>query len=758
MQNQNDVCPPSFPRRLLSLRYFIGLFIVGAAVLLLSNRRSAQSAGTSTVAVNTTPLLVRIEPATGDYSIEDSARGWRFTGSVHQRVSPPLTTNGADAIGQFSSTRFEWDDKGAIIAEIRAYQDSPAVMFRITCKSARPSAPPAFPSLTTPANLHQFGFANTVFAPRSFNGGGGASPWLLFDDSAKAVILSPAANFMTAEINRDPKNNLNGGLNPRLSSLPEGFTHQTLMVCDDSIHQAWDRWGHDLTALAGKARPANDQANELRQFGYWTDNGAYYYYKFDPAVGYAGTLLSVADAYRKLGIPLGYMQLDSWWYFKSTTGANGKQGAAVKNAKLPKASWNCYGGLMDYTAHPDVLPDGLAGFQKKLGMPLITHNRWIDINSPYRQKYKISGVAAIDPKWWDDITEYLKSSGVEVYEQDWLNEIYINSPEFASTTTAGEAFMDNMARATKARGMRMQYCMELPCHYLQGSKYDNLTSVRVSQDRFERGKWDSALYASQMATSLGEWPWVDTFNSSETPNMILATLTAGPVGVSDAIDKIDVKNISTCCRPDGVIVKPDTSIVPLDRTYLSDSGDRKSPMIAAAYTDHGPYRTAYVFCYPRSAEQSAAFTFDPVELGINAERVWIYQPATGKAELQLRSANKSFVGTFAEPAFKKAWSYYIVAPESRCGIALIGDINMIASAGKQRLTALEGAPDHITATLTFAVGEKAITLHGFAKTKPLVTADTGAVGTVNFDPATSHFTVDISPSPEHAAIVRLAAP
>jgi hypothetical protein len=192
-------------------------------------------------------------------------------------------------------------------------------------------------------------------------------------------------------------------------------------------------------------------------------------------------------------------------------------------------------------------------------------------------------VAAVDPKWWDDITDYLKSSGVTVYEQDWLNEIYAHSPEFASTTTAGDLFTDNMARATRERGMHMQYCMGTPHYYMQGSKYDNLTSVRVAGDRFERSKWDRALYTSHMATSLGEWPWVDTFDSVETPNMILATLTAGPVGVGDAMDRIDVKNIAMCIRADGVIVKPDTAIVPLDRTYIADAGEKNRVFISRSW-------------------------------------------------------------------------------------------------------------------------------------------------------------------------------
>jgi hypothetical protein len=746
----------SFFRRFFKLRYLLGLVVVGCTLAVLSMLPPARVAANDAVTVHASGITVSVEPVNGDYSVVVDSTGWTFSGSVGQRIAGPQVKADADHLGKYRGIVFNWDDKGPVAGEIRAYTDRPAVMFVLTCKTARPAVPRAFPSLVTPPDLHPFGYANTVFSPRSFKGGEGASPWLLFDDSARAVILSPAANFMTAQVLLDKQKNLNSGLNHRLANLPEGFTHQTLLVPGDSIHQAWDRWGHDLTDLAGKTRPANDQEVELRQFGYWTDNGANYYYKFDPARGYDGTLLDVDAAFKKLGIPLGYMQLDSWWYFKSKTGPNGKEGkdAGTKNARLPAGDWNCYGGLMKYQAHPALFPQGLAAFDKQLGIPLITHNRWVDLNSPYRQQYNISGVAAIDPKWWDKITDYLKASGVVVYEQDWLNEIYSNSPQFSTTTTAGDAFMDNMARATRERGMRIQYCMELPQHFLQGSKYDNLTSVRVADDRFEHGKWDAALYTSHMATSLGEWPWVDTFNSGETANLTLATLTAGPVGVGDAMDQIDAKNIGTCIRADGVIVKPDTAIVPLDQTYVSDAGDKKSPMIAAAYTDHGSHRTAYVFCFPRSAAQTQ-IAFRPADLGISTD-AWVYEPSAAKGKLV--AANGSFNAEFAEPNHKKAWSYFVVSPVGSSGIALVGDAGKIVTAGRQRVAEIEETASETKVTVAFAVTEKSVTLTGFAQDKPVVTAESGSVGSMTFDENTHQFIIEVAPAAgEHpAAVVRLA--
>ena len=106
------------------------------------------------------------------------------------------------------------------------------------------------------------------------------------------------------------------------------------------------------------------------------------------------------------GITLGYAQVDSWWYPK---GAN--------------ARWDDgLGGIFRYRAAPEVFPDELGGFQQQVGLPLVTHARWIDKASPLRSQYAISGNVITDPAYWDDTMRYLRASGVVTYEQDWLGD------------------------------------------------------------------------------------------------------------------------------------------------------------------------------------------------------------------------------------------------------------------------------------------------------------------------------------------------
>jgi hypothetical protein len=413
----------------------------------------------------------------------------------------------------------------------------------------------------------------------------------------------------------------------------------------------------------------------------------------------------------------------------------------VKNRALPEGEWNRYGGVLKYVAHPAVLPEGLEGFGKKVGLPLITHNRWLDPASPYFQSYQLSGVAAVDPHWWNETIDYLAGAGVVCYEQDWLNIIYEHSPAFATVPGMGEAFTDNMARAARERGLSLQYCMPTPRYFLQGSRYDNLTTVRVSDDRFMRERWDSFLYTSRLAAALGVWPWADVFMSTERDNLLIATLSGGMVGTGDPIGAESRENLLCAARTDGVLVKPDTALLPIDTMYLSDAAARmKPPMIAATHTDHGPLRTAYVFAYNRDASCRGG-TFTPAALGLAGDVV----------VLNVRERTVSHQTAAAPVTFELAPDvpvYYEIAPLGRSGIAFFGDMGKFVSNGVKRIAALDDKPEGVVATVTFAAGEKSVRLFGYASRAPRACAIRGAASATNYDATTGRFEVDVAPAPE----------
>ncbi|MDE3066057.1 MAG: hypothetical protein KGJ60_00755 [Verrucomicrobiota bacterium] len=716
-------------------------FVTVLAMLTLAASRSQSAVAISAPGSG---LTARVDEASGVYEVALHHPARRFAGHLAAPMTDAVVSRGSDTVGAYREIRFAWRDGATpMTGRIRLYNGKPLALFAEMCDAAVETPPAPFPDFTKlPADLHVFSYRQETFAPPQFEANDTSTPWLLFDGRANALVISPASHFMVASLFGDGRSRIASGMNNRLRNLPAGFTQQTLLAFGQGINRAWALWGCTLTALEGATRPGDDADDVLKYLGYWTDNGATYYYNYDTNLGYAGTLESLVERYRREQIPIHYLQLDSWWYYKSFNGPDGQPGG-TKAPQLPEGEWNRYGGLLEYKAPPFLFTDGLAAFQKTIGLPLVTHNRWIDPASPYHQKYKISGLAAVDPRWWDHITDYLKSCGVATYEQDWLDRIYKYSPPFSSTPDTAEMFLDDMARACRERSLTMQYCMPYPCHFLQGSRYENLTTIRVSDDRFQPAHWNNFLYTSRLAAALGIWPWVDVFMSGETNNLLLATLSAGPVGIGDAIGRENKANLLKAVRADGVIVKPDAPIVPLDRSYLADARGIQSPLIAGTFTDHDGLKTGYVFAFNRSRTDDEEMRFAPADLGLSGP-VYVYDWFAGAAR-HLTSSR-----LFSAALKPQAAAFYLVAPVGKSGIAFLGDRGKFVSTGSQRIASMRDTPGQLTVGVLFATNENSVVLHGYAARAPKVTAQNGGAGAVNYDAATRYFTVELKPDPASA--------
>ena len=685
------------------------------------------------------PLSADVAP-TGEYRIAAAGSGWTLAGKLPGAAEAIETQTGSDPLGGYRQLGFAWQDGGRdLTGFIRLYERGGLALFSdtLTQASARPAAP--FPDFTSvPAGWCAFSYQDKMFSPPQFHLGTTSSPWLFFDAQDHALLISAANHFLVASLTGNGSERVATGFTPTLASLPAGFTPQTLLAFGDGINATYDLWGHALTDLQGKHRPANDADDSLKYFGYWTDNGADYYYEYNQEKGYAGTLEALVARYREEKIPICYLQLDSWWYHKTFTYFNGKVGKA-KNPKLPAGDWNCYGGLLDYTASAFLFPQGLAHFQQTIGLPLITHNRWIDPASPYHERFKISGLAAVDPRFWDQIAAYLKESGIVTYEQDWLSSIFASSPELSSTTDQGNAFLDNMARATRAQGCTMQYCMALPRCFLQGSKYDNLTSIRTSDDRFGPPRYHSFLYTSRLASALGIWPWTDVFMSGETNNLLLSNLSAGPVGTGDALGKENAGNILKTVRADGVLIKPDAPLVPVDSAYLAEARKQVAPLVATTYTAQGNKRVIYAVVLDPPGSSGTSFTLTPADLGTGGGGAFVYDYFAGAG--QPLEPGKSYVGKVPPGGVV----YLIVVPAGASGVVLLGDSGKFVSLGRQRVASIDDEPDGLAARLLFARGEDTVTLHGYSRRIPTLKLVDGTADPVAYDAAAGYFTVVVHP-------------
>ncbi|MBV8904113.1 MAG: hypothetical protein JOZ22_10805, partial [Acidobacteriia bacterium] len=494
-----------------------------------------------------------------------------------------------------------------------------------------------------------------------------------------------------------------------------------------------DTWGHVLTSFAGKKRAANDADISLNKIGYWTDNGSTYYYQTAPQLSYEQTLAAVKGDFDQAGIQLGYIQLDSWFYPKG-----------------PNANWSANGsGIYQYLAAPALFPNGLSSFQQSLGASLITHSRWIDPESPYHQLYSMSGNVVTDPQYWSYVASYLASSGVSTYEQDWLDD----KAQTAFDLTNPDLFLDNMANALAQQNLTIQYCMASARHFLHSLRHNNVTTIRTSSDRMQPANWTNFLYTSRLASALGLWPFTDTLLSTETSNLLLATLSAGPVGIGDPVGTISAANLSRAVRGDGVIVKPDAPIVPADSSYLAaatapDLTQMTTPQIAATYTDFGGLRAYYLLAYLQGVDNGVPARFRTADFGMGGP-AFLYNYFKGQGQVVNPSDQLSMTVGDA--------LYLIAAPIGRSGIAVLGDLGQFVTLGKKRVPALtDDGTVHMT--VAFVAGEGPRSITGYAPVAPLLHTSDGMAGPLNYDTSTGLFHFSVSPSAAGTASVRLQTP
>lgn len=289
----------------------------------------------------------------------------------------------------------------------------------------------------------------------------------------------------------------------------------------------------------------------------------------------------------------------------------------------------------------------------------------------------------------------------------------------------------------------MQYCMSTPRFFMQGAKYDNLSTIRTAWDGFSFNRFSTHLYASRLAFALGIWPWVDVCDSSDPHNLIMMNLSAGIVGISDAIGKEHKNNIIKCVRNDGVIIKPDVPNLPVDSTYISDAKGMGKPVVSSTYTQHQNGKTFYVFAYSR--RKGASFmpdtdkvdlSFTPAEFGAQG-KLFIYNYFTKTG--YVIDAEQHFEDCLLKK--NDLCSYYIIAPLGNSNIALIGDKDKFVTCGKKRIKKVVEENGKLTTTIVLANGEESITLFGYAPQKVGCEAENCRLENIDYDMQSNQFTI-----------------
>lgn len=684
---------------------------------------------------------------------------------------------GQDSLGAYDAYGMSWDAGGMPFeTSVRVYRRRPLVVFAqrfprgathlaLTADEPSPALKPrrrignyqrvlsAFPSFQVAgrlARLPYLTYHGTFADPERgtglahFGGGtDGGAPLVLYDSARQTLVLSPLTHFKTGIQTRssDLGGSLACGVQGQVTHLPAGFTLETILSAGHGITASVHAWGDALLRYHGKTRAGPGRDSTVKYLGYWTDNGAYYYYHTEPKKNYQETLRDARADHVRAGLPFHYMQLDSWWYPK------GKDG-----------------GVTRWEARPDVFPDGVAGLHQTLGLPFVMHNRWWSPTTDYAKTYPFivnaGSAIPIARPFWDSLMARVQQEGCLVYEQDWLVDQYHMTDVLRRDPEAAEMWLRNMGRAAGAHGLTVQYCMPLPADVLETVEIPAVTQVRVSGDYHPgNGQWRIGT-TSLLAWALGLAPFKDTFwttaqepgspygDKAREPNPELETLvsalSAGPIGPGDGIGLTNTALLMKVCRQDGLLLKPDKPATPLDRWFLD--GQPGSEVWETGATI-GNKRWHYVL----GIGLKTAYSVTSDDLGSRTPAV-AYNPDTGttvaldtKHPLALTSADR---GTGAVP-----FSFWVVAPRSSQGWAFLGETGKFVTVSRQRFGKISA--DGRTLRLQGAPGE-VVSLQWSAPTPPRRVTVTGHTAWT-YDRARRLLTVPVTLPTSGRAEVRVEA-
>lgn len=589
----------------------------------------------------------------------------------------------------------------------------------------------SYPHITVdPKYKHALTFQMSQFFPARREVLPGNGPLILFSDDMDVLIFSPLDHFYVSLIDfQDGK--IRYGIEGDVKAIPAGFEHNFILVYGKGMNATITRWGELLRARTGKKRVDRYADTGLSYLGYWTDAGAAYYWKTMPGKNHEQTLLSVKAEADEVGIPYQYFQIDSWWYYTK------KPGLVVKGTKR-------------WEPRPDVFPDGLPAFRKRLGLPLIAHTRWFAPNNDHAKTFPfLIGKKVAIPKgreFFDHIMANARAWGIETYEQDWLMGQYWWMDHLRNGVDHTETWLKNMDNAAVDNRLTIQICMPGAAHVMDSVNRRSWTTVRSSIDyrpRYSKESyWPQFHIANMITHAAGLLPFKDNFRTAEKhgeAEALISILSAGMVGPSDEVGKQNKELLMATCRADGLLLKPDRPAFPIDAMFLSHA----RPFITTTHSNRSDvgkwtYLAAYHFAKRHPKRRLidflyARFTYDfhsmdrffvfpnkvtdwhvnlKDDLSIE-QPVVAYNWRTGKASVVRDS--------FELPEIKDLYDfdYFVFAPIFSNGLSLLGETDKFVTIADKRFTEINADKNSIRVLLSGVPGET-LTLLAYDATQEII--------------------------------------
>ncbi|XP_064616666.1 uncharacterized protein LOC135480695 [Liolophura sinensis] len=552
--------------------------------------------GTYSLQVNDKTWL----PSGPSYFYADGTKYSSGDGSL--KLVQTSSSSGTDKLGQWQDTQFLYHaGENVVTASIRTYQTLNAVIFTQkygnptsgTTSGNRDSVASAFPSFKITGEKNELGYVSFggsmtgdtsmkmgqwTNTTASINYGIVGGPLLLFDHDQNVLFISPFNEFMAASVYKED-DVISWGIMGGVNDIPAMYESSFIVYySNQGINQGIAEWGALMRYYYGRDLSYRNADLTNNYLGFWTDNGAYYYYLTEKNKTYEDTIIDVKTYADEMNIPYRYVQYDSWWY--------------------PKGD---LGGVLTWVPMPSVFPSGMQYVYNKTGWPVSAHNRWWSAKTTYAKQnggnydFIVEETKAIptDKNFWTDLLRESRKWGLITYEQDWLDQEFAGLNATVTSISLGRDWLMQMGEGAAKNDLTIQYCMSNPRHILQSLEISVVTQARVSTD-YHPGltNWNIGI-SSIFADALGVAPFKDNFwttvvepgnkyLSNETHpalEAVVATLSTGPVGPSDMIGKTDVDLLMRCCNADGLILKPSRPARSIDKSIMEKAfQDGKGPV------------------------------------------------------------------------------------------------------------------------------------------------------------------------------------
>ncbi len=703
-------------------------------------------------------LGVTVEPRSGQYIVTYKGSAWFGPGTVSVLVnkqwyrsgvarvlgaseSKPLSCydakqgSGRDASGDYQFVDLSWHIPASaanLITSFRLYRDHPYLMFVQRFPQGfkhYTSGDWTIPSVVFPQFTSQnWGLRNDLHSWTSvgisshriaygdaYTIQGSVDFLALADGKYDALILSPFSNYLVATQQSAPqatanaisRGTINCGIEGLVEDIPPGFEHSHIIVADHGIHKTFEEWGHALLAKAGKSIPSKYQDDTLRYPVYMDDNGAYYYdHNFEESgyQSYEDVILGIDEDARRHGLRIGTYHVMDF-----------EQQRYKEGLFEPK---------------DELFPHGLAWLHNKLGKPLQLYYAWLS-SGPYRKTYPyLQTDAGLPPgesmgdvfdslDFWRDTAKKITSWGGILLQHDFMST-YEGNRVMMSDISRMDRYYKNMARALRENGIDMQYCMQLPRNVMESTENPTLVSLQGSDDHFvpmaEKKKyhddskdpidWKQIIFTSALYGAVGIWPSRDNIQTVADPNAeedtLIANLLGGEIQLGHRIGECNFALLAKTYREgDGLILKPDRPIVPIDRSYLEDG--------LLGYTQTNTSRRSWYYVLSLPAAGSLT-DFTPSDLGVDGK--WAVYNYDAK-DVEIHSSDSAI-----RLRKNAKHEYFIVAPVMENGMALIGDVEKFVSMADMRIASAEIAGNRSLRVGVLANHAKSPIITGYSGDRP----------------------------------------